>query len=129
MDENEKLYKVVAREAPIVSVSATFQGIGTLEFPPILADTNIFFYSYENTDKKYLRPNMEITGYFVICTVFFLFIPFYYHLYKGYISYHIHMESCIQLYIFFFHFFFQVLEPCFTSPSFKFSIKWYRPSK
>ena len=71
MDENEKLYKVVAREAPIVSVSATFQGIGTLEFPPILADTDIFFYSYENTDKKYLRPNMEITGYFVICTVFF----------------------------------------------------------
>ena len=43
MDENEKLYKVVAREAPIVSVSATFQGIGTLEFPPILADTDIFF--------------------------------------------------------------------------------------
>ena len=74
MDENEKLYKVVAREAPIVSVSATFQGIGTLEFPPILADTDIFFYSYENTDKKYLRPNMEITGYFVICTVFFFYL-------------------------------------------------------
>ena len=73
MDENEKWYKVVARDAPIVSVSAIFQGIGTLEFPPILANTDIFIFWYENTDKKYLRPNMEINGYFVICTVFFIY--------------------------------------------------------
>ena len=73
MDENEKWYKVVARDGPIVSVSALFQGIGTLEFPPILAGTDIFIFWYENTDKKYLRPNMEINGYFVICTVFFIY--------------------------------------------------------
>ena len=108
------------RDAPIVSAIFQAIGIGTLKFSPIFADTNTFIFLIENTNNKYWRPNMKINGYFVI--LFFLFILFSYHLYKCYKLYTIYGKLNPAL---------QVLEPCFTSPSLRFSINWYRrrPSK